>query len=173
MDLRRAQRLALRLMCEHGLDRRGWEFAWGRGKSRFGAAVVQRRRDPRTGRWIERRRILLSRPLTAMNSEDEVRDTVLHEIAHALAGLEHGHGAQWKEVCVRIGAKPERLMGEDVRLVQARYALVCGTCERVLGHRHRRMAGARLTRCYCRHCGPSSVGALRMHDLATQGPAQG
>ena len=45
----------------------------------------------------------LSAPLTAVHSEDDVRDTILHEIAHALVGPAHGHDATWRAMARRIG----------------------------------------------------------------------
>lgn len=38
-----------------------------------------------------------------------VRDTVLHEVAHALVGPGKGHGDEWKAKCVEVGAAPKRL----------------------------------------------------------------
>lgn len=44
----------------------------------------------------------------------EIKDTMLHEIAHALAYLRYGvkgcgHGKLWKKTCVEIGAEPKRV----------------------------------------------------------------
>lgn len=41
------------------------------------------------------------------NTVAQVTDTILHEIAHALAGHSAGHGSEWKMWAVRVGAKPE------------------------------------------------------------------
>ncbi len=41
------------------------------------------------------------------DSDEAVRDTVLHEIAHAMVGREAGHGPQWKATARRIGAVPQ------------------------------------------------------------------
>lgn len=41
------------------------------------------------------------------NTVAQVTDTILHEIAHALAGPRAGHGLEWKRWAVRVGAKPE------------------------------------------------------------------
>lgn len=39
-------------------------------------------------------------------NENEVRDTILHEIAHALV-KESGHGKEWKTKATEIGAIPK------------------------------------------------------------------
>lgn len=39
----------------------------------------------------------------------ELRDTILHEIAHAIAGIKAGHGPVWRAVARKIGAKPQRV----------------------------------------------------------------
>ncbi|MDE0281566.1 MAG: SprT-like domain-containing protein [Gammaproteobacteria bacterium] len=52
------------------------------------------------------RRIGLSRHHAVTGSPEQVADTVLHEIAHALAGSGAGHGPAWKAIARRIGATP-------------------------------------------------------------------
>jgi hypothetical protein len=42
------------------------------------------------------------------NGAEEIVDTILHEIAHALVGPRHGHDTVWKAKCTDIGARPER-----------------------------------------------------------------
>ena len=158
-------------MDEHGLTRAGWIFAWSRGKQQLGVAEVRKRRDRATGKTHTRRTIRLSVYLVALNSEAEVRDTILHEIAHALAGVENGHNEKWKAVCRRIGAEPERLAGDDVVTVRPRYTMVCGTCNRTLMHRHRRIRPDHLRAYHCTYCGPTSRGTLWLHDAATMGGA--
>lgn len=122
MDLGEAQRMARALMTEHGLAR--WRFVFDNAKTRAGVC--------RPGR----REIGLSRAITALHSEAEVRDTVLHEIAHALVGAEHGHDAVWRAKAREIGCTGERC----VPLTAARPpAPWVGTCP--AGHsvsRHRR-----------------------------------
>jgi len=68
-----ARILAVTLMQQHGLV--GWTFKFDHARRRFGCCN------------FTRRTISLSRPLTFLNDDAEVRDTILHEIAHALAGL--------------------------------------------------------------------------------------
>jgi predicted SprT family Zn-dependent metalloprotease len=53
-------------------------------------------------------RIDLSRLWMSKVSEEQVRDTVLHELAHAVVGHEAGHGPVWKAAARRLGANPKR-----------------------------------------------------------------
>jgi len=56
------------------------------------------------------------------SDEEYIRDTILHEIAHALAGCHNGHNDVWKEMAIRVGAKPEQYA--DVDEIKYRYYLV-------------------------------------------------
>jgi predicted SprT family Zn-dependent metalloprotease len=68
--------------------------------------------------------------LTELNGEAEVRDTLLHEIAHALAGPLAGHGLAWRELALKVGATPKRCYGADeVQQPPGRYLLVCPSCQ--------------------------------------------
>ena len=39
---------------------------------------------------------------------DDIRDTFLHEVAHAIVGPGHGHDAAWQTVARRIGCTATR-----------------------------------------------------------------
>jgi predicted SprT family Zn-dependent metalloprotease len=112
-----ARELALRLMRDHGLA--GWGFRFDRARRRFGSC-----------RSTERV-ITLSRPLVILNSADQVRDTILHEIAHALSPGD-GHGSVWRQKCREIGAAPRRCYTDDEVLSPARgaarYRFGCHAC---------------------------------------------
>lgn len=82
-------------LVEHHLPP-GWRVEFDSAKRRAGVC----RFDTST--------IGLSAPLTAVHSEGEVRDTILHEIAHALAGPGHGHDATWRTIAILIGSNGER-----------------------------------------------------------------
>ena len=84
--------MARRLMDEHGLD--AWTFAFLEAERRLGDCNFQERV------------IRIGRAHALDASEAEIRDTILHEIAHALAGPEARHGAAWKAIARRIGATP-------------------------------------------------------------------
>jgi predicted SprT family Zn-dependent metalloprotease len=92
----------------------------------------------------------LSIYFASLNSADEVRDTVLHELAHALAGKAAGHGPHWKAICLKIGARPLRC-GANVVMPAGRWKAICPGCGR-LHTRYRRPKHT--TGYHCRPCGP-------------------
>lgn len=118
MELEAARTLALSLMTKHGVD---WEFGWDRARRRAGQTN------------FTDRKITLSRTLTELCTPEQVTQTVLHEIAHALVGPGHGHGPVWKNMAKRIGAQPQRCTGPDFPVSPAPWQAVCDS-----GHVHRR-----------------------------------
>lgn len=129
MEVQQALSMGRRLMREHGLD--GWSIVADRAKTRAGVCR------------FARRQIGISAPLTALHSEEEVRDTLLHEIAHALVGPEHGHDEVWRVTAVRIGCSGERCVPADAPRVPGDWV---GRCP--AGHeRTRHRAPTRLMSC--------------------------
>jgi predicted SprT family Zn-dependent metalloprotease len=61
-----------------------------------------------------------------LNSEECVRNTVLHELAHALAGFAAHHGPDWQWWCRKLGARPERLNTEAVVIYNVFADCQCG-----------------------------------------------
>ena len=111
VDLRDAFALAEHLLEVHGLH--GWSVEYDSAKRRAG---VCRFSTSTLG---------LSAPLTALHGEAEVRDTILHEIAHALAGPRHGHDAVWRRTAVAIGCSGERCVRADAPRVEPAWLGVC------------------------------------------------
>lgn len=117
MDIQQAELLASNLMTQHGLYDKGWRFEYDRAKKRIG------------GCDHSHQVIQLSATLTALNSEEEIRDTILHEIAHALVGYSHGHDTTWKLKAREIGARPERCYDTSkLVLPKAKYLGKCSQC---------------------------------------------
>ncbi len=114
MELADARRLAHDLMQHHGVG--DWGFAFDRAKRRLGSC-----------RYAQRT-LTLSGPLTRLNDEAVVRDTILHEIAHALTPGA-GHGPRWRAAASRLGAAPTPCVAaHTVAVPPAPYALVCDGC---------------------------------------------
>lgn len=81
--------------------------------------------------------LVLSQYWVDVLDEAEVRDTILHEIAHVLAGIRAGHGPAWKDVARSLGARPEACASPKARIAY-RYKLVCPKCGELDGGFHRR-----------------------------------
>lgn len=134
MDLTELEREARTLLDLHGLTE--WEFGFDRAIQRVGQC----------NHWT--RRITVSRTTAAAWPREEMIDTVLHEIAHALVGPSHGHDDVWRAKAVEVGARPESrvTVGDlpDVRPYQ-------GTCP--AGHTIRR--ARRIRNISCSRCSTS------------------
>lgn len=96
MDLLIARNLAGSLMQQHGLVALGWRFAFNESTSCFGVCNYTKKV------------IFLSRPLTLVVKDEKVKDTILHEIAHALVGFDQHHNSIWKQKAISIGCRGER-----------------------------------------------------------------
>lgn len=90
--LRAVATLARDLMDAHGLE--SWTLAFVEARRRLGDCSYQHRL------------IRIARHHAIEDPEADIRDTVLHKIAHALAGPEAHHGPLWKAIARRIGATP-------------------------------------------------------------------
>jgi hypothetical protein len=129
--------LARREMDAHGLSHvaLGWS---PRAVRRLGVCKFRREVSQINPRQIVRKafQIELSIKLVRVNPVEVVLNTIRHEIAHALAGFEAGHGWHWKAHALKIGADPERACSDAVKL-PGKYVLSCGACSWST-ERHRR-----------------------------------
>lgn len=71
--------------------------------------------------------------------EDQVINTILHEMAHAIAGPDAGHGAEWRRVALSIGCDAKRCVDSFVPPKHYRYVLDCG--QGCVMYRHRTKKG--------------------------------
>lgn len=130
MKLADAQALARALMDDHGLTE--WNFRFDRAKRRAGSCTYATRT------------ITLSRALTQLYDEADVRGVILHEIAHALVGPSHRHDAVWKAQARALGVSDRaRLPGH---LPQPERPWV-GTCPVCGAQRHLYSAPRTVTSC--------------------------
>jgi predicted SprT family Zn-dependent metalloprotease len=122
--------LAARLFAEHGLE--DWSFAFDHATRRAGCCDYRRKR------------ISFAVQFARQASEEEIHDTLLHEIAHALVGKKHNHDAVWKAKAQAIGSSGERC--HDSRFCPPRYIVACRNgCWTATAERRRRNV-------VCREC---------------------
>ena len=117
MNTIQAKTLAIKLMKDNTLDE--WKFEFDYAVNRFGCCK------------ISKKLITLSKALVELNDESQVRDTILHEIAHALVGKGHGHDFAWKAKAQQIGCAPSRCYTSDVIQPKAKYQTECPNCHRM------------------------------------------
>ncbi|WP_436536538.1 SprT-like domain-containing protein [Actinoplanes sp. HUAS TT8] len=134
MNLNEARELALELMGRHGLA--SWRLSFDDAKTRAGVCRAATRE------------IGLSRPLIGLYSREQVVETVLHEIAHALVGPRHGHDAVWRAAAVRIGCSGRRCVPEEAPRVDGAWHGVCRAGHRTTAHRQPVRVKS------CRECSP-------------------
>lgn len=106
-----------------------WTFEWNTRKRAIGLCNYRNRT------------IHLSSFFVGKISDEEIKDTILHEIAHAIAYVQYnatGHGHTWKRVCREIGANPTRCFSGEIKKNDSdyKYKIECGACGKT-GHRHR------------------------------------
>lgn len=106
-----------------------WKFQFDNAKVRFGQCDYNKHT------------IKLSRALVELNDEDRVRDTILHEIAHALAGPRAKHGRVWQRWCREVGIEPRRCYSEaNTKTVKGKYTFACPAGHEVSYHRLPKLA---------------------------------
>ncbi len=137
MEFGIAAGMAREAMAQFGLG--DWAFGWNRRKRSLGLC-----------RYRERR-LELSIHFVYANDEAQVRETIRHEIAHALAGERAGHGPLWKSICQRVGCQAVRCDQGEAVMPKGRWVARCVTCGKEYW-RHRRPA--RRAKYWCRGCGP-------------------
>lgn len=116
-----------------------------------------RRSRRRIGVCYYRDRLIgLSRAFVEMNDWDTVEQTVLHEIAHALVGVGHGHDSVWVDMAFSVGVREPSSRSRGTQQIPGRYRSVCGTCG-VVGYRHQRVRPNRAGIMPVFHCKPCWV----------------
>jgi predicted SprT family Zn-dependent metalloprotease len=118
-------------MVRCGLE--GFTFDWDRSVRRAGCCHHRTKTITLSYHYVS----------ANLDKPDDIYDTVLHEIAHGLAGPGEGHGQAWKDICVRIGARPVRCYdSQRIAMPEGKYVAVCGGCGMVF-RRHKKVRSAR------------------------------
>jgi predicted SprT family Zn-dependent metalloprotease len=111
--------------------------------------------------------IRISREHIMRGGDEEVLDTIKHEVAHAIAGYSAKHGPIWQRIAIALGASPK----PTTRLSythEYKYHLNCGMCKKVVQRRLNKVSRARLIKLYCTNCGVKSIGGITLTMANTQ-----
>lgn len=73
-----------------------WKFRWGNsrryaGHIDFGSCTIS-----------------INKANIEYYTEQNIKDAILHEIAHAISPTDEDHDDLWKEICLRIGYRPKK-----------------------------------------------------------------
>ena len=135
MNLQEFEAIAARELLRHGLQ--DWSFGWASTKRRQG---VCKYRD---------RRIEIAEYYATHNLPEKVLDTLLHEIAHALAGPKARHGPAWKAVATKLGASPRAYdTCRETVVMPGDWQATCEACNRTY-HKYKRPQSLTGYRCRC------------------------
>jgi len=108
-ELQAIAQSARALLARYQLDQ--WRFQFDRATKRAGCCHY-------TAHIIS-----LSAEFAKRAPEEEITDTILHEIAHALVGQQHHHNAVWRAKAVEIGCTGRRC--HDLQFTPPRYLMKC------------------------------------------------
>jgi predicted SprT family Zn-dependent metalloprotease len=135
MDLKELEAVARREMAKHGLT--DWTFGFADTKRRLGVCKYRTKQ------------IEIAEYFALNNPDELVLDTLLHEIAHALAGPSARHGPAWKRIAIRLGAKPRACEDSpDVAVQPGDWQSNCTSCRKTF-HRYKRPRSLSGYRCNC------------------------
>ena len=109
-----------------------WTFVFNNRKTAFGVCNY---RD---------HTIALSKVSADNETDDAVEQTILHEIAHAMCGRGHGHGATWKQTARAIGVRNPRATRHTTSTVAPAYTYVIKFKDEVVQGYYKRPSRKRL-----------------------------
>ena len=101
MTLESIEKLAKELLTLHNLP--NWKFAFNDRKRTVGLCSYQKST------------IFVSKGFAIGMEDAQIKNTLLHEIAHALVGPGHGHNHVWKAMAVKIGASPVARLSKEAK----------------------------------------------------------
>ena len=129
-------------MDKHDLLDERWCFEFDNAKRRLGCCKFRNKT------------ISFSKHYLPVIKHEEMVNTILHEIAHALVGPRHGHDNVWKRKAIEIGCDGKRLYKGEAK-TKPNYVATCWNCGKVF-HRYRMRTDSRLS---CGICTPNRFDA--------------
>ena len=114
MDLKEAARIMREKIVEFCPE---YHFEWNGGKRMLGQCCYTTKT------------LSLSKHLVPVNSDEEIMNVILHEVAHAIAGPGAGHKYKWKRAAVSIGCSGERT-APRATLAKPNFIGTCPNCKK-------------------------------------------
>jgi predicted SprT family Zn-dependent metalloprotease len=140
MDLKELKAIACQEFLKHGLH--GWSFGLVDTKRQLGVCKFRSKR------------IEIAEYYALNSPAESVLDTLLHEIAHAIAGPAAHHGPVWKAVAIRLGATPRACeTSHEIAVKPGDWQVTCPACKQTF-HRYRRPKILSGYRCKCKARSP-------------------
>jgi hypothetical protein len=135
VDLQELEAIASQELMRHGL--RGWTFGLANTKRRLGVCKYRTKR------------IEIAEYYALNSPRESVLDTLLHELAHAIAGPSARHGPAWKAVAIRLGATPRACETSREAVVKpGDWQATCPACKETV-HFYRTPKSLSGYRCRC------------------------
>ena len=103
-------------MRRNGLIRKGWTYRITSAKTYSGICKYYPKRIEITRDYIN----------SEKTNKKSIKNTILHEIAHALVGTGQGHNRIWKEKCISIGGIGEQYCKSFNTDENYKYIIKCG-----------------------------------------------
>ena len=119
--LEQYEAIASEMLDKHNLT--DWKFVWNNRTSNNTWGICK----------YNTKEIHINKKYALIESEDNVIDTIIHEVAHALTKGDN-HGEIWKAKCRELGCSDKQfknLKNESMKKL-ARYKGVCPTCGHVI-----------------------------------------
>mgnify|MGYP003643932769 CR=1 FL=1 len=109
MHIEEARKFAHEQLSKYNLT--GWKFSFNRSLTYAGICYGSPANE-----------IRISKPICEVESAEFIKDTILHEIAHAIVGTHHMHDIVWQECAKRIGCSPDATYEESEAIIKAKLA---------------------------------------------------
>ena len=113
--------IANEMLAKHSLT--DWEFVWNNKTSNKTWGICK----------YTPKEIHLNKKYALIESEENVIDTIIHEVAHALTKGD-GHGEIWKAKCRELGCRDEKFKNLEKENINklSKYKGVCPTCGHII-----------------------------------------
>jgi predicted SprT family Zn-dependent metalloprotease len=80
--------------------------------------------------WFGPKIVYISKYFFEHNTDEEIDDTIKHEIAHILAGAKNRHNSRWQQWCEIVGCRPKAFQSTPIDMPY-KYFYQCPNCKKM------------------------------------------